>query len=122
MRPFKAIAKQNWVNKLKKRDWEEGEDPRIQGVTNSVSEVAEEFTKYYQMLYAKKYIDAAELRKVINLMEIHYSSYQDLAHKPRLDDSSSQDLLRMLEKWEVMMKIGFCTAQAHMPEIGGTQN
>ena len=53
-KPFKAIAKQNWVNKLQKRDWKEGEEPKILGVTNSVSEVAEEFTKYYQMLYAKK--------------------------------------------------------------------
>ena len=39
------------------------------GVTNSVSEVAEEFTKYYQMLYAKKKIHEAELRNVIRLME-----------------------------------------------------
>ena len=68
-KPFKAIAKQNWVNKLKKADWKEGEEPNIQGVTNSVTEVAEEFTKYYQMLYAKKKIDETELRKVIRLME-----------------------------------------------------
>ena len=68
-KPFKAIAKQNWINKLKKADWKEGNEPNIQGVTNSVTEVAEEFTKYYQMLYAKKKIDETELRKVIRLVE-----------------------------------------------------
>ena len=67
-KPYKAIAKQNWINKLKKGEWREGEDPSFQGHTSSVKDVSQEFTKYYKMLLSEKKVCKKELKKAIKLV------------------------------------------------------
>jgi len=67
-KPYKAIAKQNWINKLKKAEWKEGEDPNFQGHTSTVKDVSQEFTKYYKMLLSEKKVCKKELKKALKLL------------------------------------------------------
>ena len=60
-RPYKASAKQQWINGINRAEWEEGKDPKYthpdgspRGVTQTPGEVPFELTKYYRMLFDTK--------------------------------------------------------------------
>ena len=60
-RPYKASAKQQWINGINRAEWVEEADPDYthpdgtpRGVTQTPREVPFELTKYYQMLFEAK--------------------------------------------------------------------
>ena len=60
-KPYKASAKQQWINGIKRAECEEGKDLNYthldgsqRGVTQTLGEVPFELTKYYQMLFDAK--------------------------------------------------------------------
>ena len=57
---YKSRANQQWINAVKKADWEEGVEPNFQGTTTKVSEVGGEFVKLYKMIFAEKEIAGEE--------------------------------------------------------------
>ena len=54
---YKSIAKQQWINTIKKGTWEEGKEPTFEGTTTTAAEVPFQLQKFYQMLFSKKIID-----------------------------------------------------------------
>ena len=53
-RPFKAQAKQQWINSIKINDWKEGVDPNFREgtpTTQHTKEVGNEFKKLFQMIF-----------------------------------------------------------------------
>ena len=57
---YKSRANQQWINSIKKSQWEEGVEPRFTGTTQTVSEVGGEFVKLYKMIFAEKEISGEE--------------------------------------------------------------
>ena len=69
--PYKDQAKKQWVNKLSKVDWQEGVEPDLTNAptTQTTEEVGKEFAKLFQMVFAKKHIDAAGSRTLFNKLK-----------------------------------------------------
>ena len=51
---YQTRSNQQWINKVKKADWQEGVDPQFAGTTEKVEQVGGEFVKLYKMIFAKK--------------------------------------------------------------------
>ena len=90
-RPYKASAKQQWINGINRAEWVEGADPDYQhpdgtprGVTQTPGEVPFELTKYYQMLFGAKKVrddngdNFPELDTLLNKLS-HSKIYQATA-------------------------------------------
>ena len=43
--------KQQWIDTIKKNEWQENTAPNFQGTTNNVTEVGEEFVKLYKTIF-----------------------------------------------------------------------
>ena len=56
--PYKQQAKRAWVNEVKVAEWREGQEPNFTSTTSHTQECANEFGKYYKMLYSAKSTDA----------------------------------------------------------------
>ena len=59
---YKNRANQQWINSIKKANWEEGKEPIFNGATQTVSEVGlgGEFVKLYKIIFAEKEISGEE--------------------------------------------------------------
>ena len=57
---YKSRANQQWINSIKKANWEEGKEPIFNGATQTVSEVGGEFVKLYKIIFAEKEISGEE--------------------------------------------------------------
>ena len=51
---YKSRANQQWINSIKKANWEEGKEPIFNGATQTVSEVGGEVVKLYKIFFAEK--------------------------------------------------------------------
>ena len=51
---YKSRANQQWINSIKKANWEEGKEPIFNGATQTVSEVGGEFVKLYKIILRRK--------------------------------------------------------------------
>ena len=92
---YKAIAKQQWINRTKKADWQEGVDPVFDGHTSTPKEVSGELMKYYKMLFAKKSINKDEERRILRVLEKRklFAPARDALEKPITKD----EILRVME-------------------------
>ena len=66
---YKAIAKQQWINKIARADWKEDEEPTFNGHTATPKEVPFELMKFYKMLFAEKKINKAKEKKILTRLE-----------------------------------------------------
>ena len=57
---YKDKAKQNWVGKLRKAQWEEGKEPTWGEHTTTLQGVGAEFVKLYKVIFAQKTIEKEE--------------------------------------------------------------
>ena len=55
--PYKSKMKQQWIDTIKKNEWQENPAPNFQGTTNNVTEVGEEFVKLNKTIFSQKHID-----------------------------------------------------------------
>eukprot|EP00966_Prymnesium_polylepis_P142766 3296358-Prymnesium_polylepis.1 len=55
--------KQQWIDTIKKNEWQENPAPNFQGTTNNVTEVGEEFVKLYKTIFSQKHIDQRQSGK-----------------------------------------------------------
>jgi hypothetical protein len=65
--PYKSKMKQQWIDTIKKNEWQENTAPSFQGTTNNVTEVGEEFVTLYKPIFSQKHIDqdkAKNLRRM----------------------------------------------------------
>ena len=68
---YKDQAKQQWVNKVAKIDWVEGDGPTDQELasaprTSNTKEVGTEFVKLYKMIFDKKVIDGPKSQQIFD--------------------------------------------------------
>ena len=66
---YKALAKQQWINHMKKADWKEGIEPNFEGATKTPKEVSAELMKFYKMLFAEKKTIPTERRRILQHMK-----------------------------------------------------
>ena len=59
-KPYKNIAKKQWINEMKTADWTDGTPPTFTGSTSNPKEIPQALKSYYDMLYAEKTTDDAE--------------------------------------------------------------
>ena len=66
--PYKSKMKQQWIDTIKKNEWQENTAPNFQGTTNNVTEVGEEFVKLYKTIFSQKHIDQDKAEKLLRRM------------------------------------------------------
>ena len=64
-RNYKAAAKQQWINNIKKAEWEDGEEPVFKGHTTTPKQVPHELSKFWKMVYGEKKIDKAAMQDLL---------------------------------------------------------
>ena len=66
--PYKSKMKQQWIDTMKKNDWQENTPPNFQETTTNVTEVGEEFVKLYKTIFARKHIDQDKADRLLRRM------------------------------------------------------
>ena len=95
---YKDQAKQQWVNKVAKIDWVEGNGPTDQELasaprTSTTKEVGAEFAKLYKMIFDKKIIDGPKSQHIFDRLRrnaITKPSRDALERDVTVEDETSQ--------------------------------
>ena len=64
-RNYRAAAKQQWINEIKRADWEDGEEPVFSGRTTTPKQVPHELSKFWKMVFGEKTIDKAAMQDLL---------------------------------------------------------